>query len=84
MQSPYYWRAIVNRMLDLYYQRIAKLLASIPRAHFLDLRGTIDPKSEAEADATWFDDLHPTSAAFKLLAKKIAAKIPAPAQDAGG
>jgi hypothetical protein len=75
--GPYYWRAIVNKMIDLYNERIAKLLRSIRGAHFLDLRGTIGNRNAYQGPNKWYwwDEVHPSPDGSKLVAAKFKDEI---------
>ena len=64
-------RAFARRIIDGFEQRVLRVLRDEPASRglfdYVDLRGTLDSQGQ------WFDELHPTSSGFHLLAAKLRA-----------
>jgi hypothetical protein len=62
-------RAFARRLIDGFEQRVLRVLRDDPASRgqfdYVDLRGTL------AAEDQWFDEMHPTSAGFHLLAAKL-------------
>lgn len=62
-------RAFARNLIDGFEQRVLRVVRDDPASRglfdYVDLRGTLD------SEAQWFDEMHPTSAGFHLLAAKL-------------
>jgi hypothetical protein len=62
-------RAFARHLIDGFEQRVLRVLRDEPASRglfdYVDLRGTL------RAESQWFDEMHPTSAGFHLLAAKL-------------
>lgn len=62
-------RAFARRLIDGFEQHVLRVLRDDPasrgRFDYVDLRGTLPSEEQ------WFDEMHPTSAGFHLLAAKL-------------
>jgi hypothetical protein len=66
-------RAFARQLIDGLEQRVLRVVRDDPPSRglfdYVDLRGTLD------ADAQWFDEMHPTSAGFHRLAAELRAAV---------
>ena len=60
--------AIARTMIDQFNERLGLLVDKFANARYLDLRGTVGP-------SRWFDEIHPTKAAFADIAAIFKAEI---------
>lgn len=62
-------RAFARSLIDGFEQRVLRVVRDDPASRglfdYVDLRGTLD------SEVQWFDEMHPTSAGFHLLAAKL-------------
>lgn len=58
-------RKIVSSMIDTVYEMLDRLKVSYPNVQIVDLRGALPSLSD------WHDELHPTGAGFKKVAKRF-------------
>lgn len=62
-------RAFARSLIDGFEQRVLRVVRDDPASRglfdYVDLRGTLD------SEAQWFDEMHPTSAGFHLLAAPL-------------
>ncbi|MEM6766931.1 MAG: SGNH/GDSL hydrolase family protein [Bacteroidota bacterium] len=62
-------RFILIEMVDEYNKALREVAEIFPQVHYVDLRGIVsEPRG-------WFDELHPTSAFFKIMGDKLNGKI---------
>ncbi|MGE3987412.1 SGNH/GDSL hydrolase family protein [Pseudorhodoplanes sp.] len=77
--GPTLWRAIVNRMLDLYFDYVSDLLrqANEPKAHFIRLLGTIGTNNvnQGPDPEFWWDEIHPSAKGSRKIAARFQSKI---------
>ncbi len=58
-------RKIVSAMIDTVYEMLDRLKVSYPNVQIVDVRGALPSLSD------WHDELHPTGAGFKKVAKRF-------------
>ncbi|MBN2509575.1 MAG: hypothetical protein JXB03_04835 [Spirochaetales bacterium] len=62
-------QAVINGMIDHFNEMLIQTGADLPGVIHMDLRGAV------ERFGTWFDEIHPTSATFGIIAKAFRACI---------
>ena len=61
-------KAIAREMVDRLNTRLLNLANQSPRVAYVNVRGTV-------SDGRWHDELHPTDAGYRDVAKKLEAEI---------
>jgi lysophospholipase L1-like esterase len=65
--------AMMETLIDRFNTMLKSAAGEFPHVHYLDLRKTL--RNDARYKVAWANELHPTSAGFKLVAEKFAAVI---------
>lgn len=61
--------ALIRYMVDVFNERLEKVVKEFPNhVSYINVRGLVDRSS-------WFDEIHPTNAGFKLVADRFVAEI---------
>ncbi|HEY0608579.1 MAG TPA: SGNH/GDSL hydrolase family protein, partial [Chitinophaga sp.] len=61
--------ALIRYMVDVFNERLEKVVKEYPNhVSYINVRGLVDRSS-------WFDEIHPTNAGFKLVADRFVAEI---------
>jgi len=61
--------ALIRYMVDVFNERLGKVVKEYPNhVSYINVRGLVDRNS-------WFDEIHPTNAGFKLVADRFVAEI---------
>jgi lysophospholipase L1-like esterase len=61
-------QAVLNHIINTFNELLSQLDQEFKQVHYINLRGTMKGQS-------WHDEIHPTSAGFRVLAAKFKAKI---------
>jgi len=68
MTSQYNRRRLIKHLLIAFNNKLSALAANYPNVHYIDVRDSV-------SDTQWYDEIHPTSEGFELVANAFMEKL---------